>query len=939
MQLAELQEQLSQQYARLRDLRATEDYPVYAIEHGLTAQEVAAAQALLNIDLNSTMRANRAFWLVWIAAAAEVGYRYDGTEYWDSFAAAFPQWPRFGDRNLVRTWYKRFEAEFRGLAPSGHWARQFPIIAWPITQAILPRYLQRHFADHLYDLRHTLAGSGELTLAEIGDLLSERYYGGSSRFEGFLQQKPLTARIVMALRLEDFEDAISPIDKTTLHRIIADFDKLGSFGIRLREARRALREARFINSFKPGFVPKAKNAQENPAVAADSLERPRLLARQVGATTWHLTLALPDLATVLRKAGLSARDLERSRMRFRLRGEGSTWTPGRALFSYCGGSEEPLTAYPTNDVTIFEFDRPLEKVAALLSERLFVPAASFRLLKVRADGTAVEIAGRHVRANQSYILVTSDAVDIDSAETLALSPVQTETKGAHAWQLSVPAKLSPETIAALRAIGLGYALGIRAEPLGLTARWNDPDQTLVFLDTEVVMFAIVSDVVVGAFRIAVGADPPVRLAPALGGSSLVSLGKLPVGLHRVSVCAQGTATGGDIVAEEILLRVRPVSPWQKSVSGKAGVALMLEPREATLDQFLDGNARLCVRAPAGRTIKLEGRFYGADGTLFHQESIGTYNTPVSDARVSDFVLHKLITDEQVEYMERSARIEIIVSLDEYGNESVGFDKEAEPLRWLRVDERTIRLSDDTGQATSPKVTRYDLDAAEIGQEVAYEEAVSGIELRAKGGLFVASFNGRRYEAVATGLHHHLSDFSDLGVPARLSAGARAPVPIINAMKHWRGVRRLIGPMAFLARRNAIRALEEALELLLCGNDWIAAVSHVRAGTREIGDLYGRVYFSRGFAAGLRGYQWQYDSDLGSAESEFLRLILLYEVPAAGGLHRLALKLAFRPHAVNPTDLTSPDALRTLKNSALIRGAYFARLAADLRTIGAKSEAA
>ena len=254
MELGAFQERLASHYARLRGLRATENYSVYAIEHGLSAAEHERARSLLNSQLQSARRADSAHWLVWIAAAAEVGYGYDGAEYWDSFAAAFPFWPSYGSRNQIRDWYKRFADEYRSIAPSGRWAKQFPIIAWPITQAILPRYLQRHFSDHLYDLRHALARSGELTLDEIGDLLSERYYGNSARFEGFLQQKSLTARIVMAVGLEQVADAVAPIERDTLDRIVADIERIGHSGNRLRETRRVLRDARFVNSHKKSSI-------------------------------------------------------------------------------------------------------------------------------------------------------------------------------------------------------------------------------------------------------------------------------------------------------------------------------------------------------------------------------------------------------------------------------------------------------------------------------------------------------------------------------------------------------------------------------------------------------------------------------------------------------------------------------------------------------------
>lgn len=937
MNLAELQERLYQHYSRLRELRTIENYPVYAIEHGLSEAEISTAQSLLNANLNATKRATRTFWLVWIAAAAEIGYTYDGTEYWDSFAKAFPSWPKFGDRDQIRIWYRRFTTDFNGVTPSGTWAQQFPIISWPITQAILPRYLQRFFADHLYDLRHLLTRSGELTLKEIGELLSDEYYGGSSRFEGFLQQKTLTARIVMAMRLEDVVDVISPIEKNTLRRIIDDFDKLGSCGTRLKEVRRVLRETRFVNSYSTGFISSSKNTQKNVTLSKTYTVKPRLIARQRGLTEWSLRLVIPDISTSLRQAGLSPLDLEHSHMRFRFYGGDNAWMPGRALFSYTGSTEEPLSIYPTANRLVFDFERPLEKVTASLQEKLLFPAATLRLLKVRDDGTAIEVAGRYVKANQSYLLVFSEAVPTKVIDSLPLTPAQSETTGANVWQFSIPTKVDAGRIAALSTIGLGYKLGIRVESIGLTARWNNVDDALEFLDTEVVMFYLVSDVEADELQIIINKYPPIHLRPEPNRKTFISLGKLPIGLYYVSLSALGVATGSNVISEEILIRVRLATPWQKTVSEKAGVSLKLEPQGATLEQFLDHAAILRCIAPAGRIVKLESRFFDADGTLFHIEPIGNYKAPVNHERMSKLIVQKLTADNHIEHVDRSACIELLISLDEYGLESVRFDKKAEPLRWLRLDKHTIRLADDTEGTSPPSVKRYDLNAIEIGHEVDYEQALSGLELRGKGGLFVASINGQTYEVIAMASQRQISDFRDLNILPHVSTGEPQPLTIINALEYWREARRLIGPMAFLARRNAITTLEKELERYLCGNDWVEDINKVQTGKRDIGFLYRRVYYSQGFASGLLSAQdWRYDDDAEAAELEFFRLAHAYKIPETDILYRLALKLAFQPHTVKPSDLSSPNAFNMLrKNSVLIRGAYFARLVANCQKTSSK----
>ena len=933
MDLGAFQRRLSEQFARLRDLRASENYPVYAIEHGLTAEESSAAQVLLNESFRSKMRADRTHWLVWIAIAAEVGYGYDGSEYWDSFGAAFPSWSRYGDRNRdrnqIREWFKTFAKHYRGLTPSGPWARQFPIIAWPITQAILPRYLQRQFSDHLFDLRLELSRGEELTLDEIGDLLASRYYGSSSRFEGFLQEKALTARIVLALGQEGIEDAVAPMEKETFDRIIGDIDKLGSFGTRLRETRRVLRNARFINSAKPGFVITPKRSSEAHETT-ERPERPRLVARLLDEDTWTLSLALPDLAGLLRLAGLSPRDLEQARMRFRLYGEGNSWSPARGLFFYNGEHEEPLPAYPAKDVHVFEFERPLPATQTILRHCLHFPSQVIRLLRVRADGAAFELSGLHVRANHAYLLATVTPIDSALAQKLGLVPLRSRSSSVHLCRLDVPSTLDDARIAALRALGLGYQLGVRAEPLGLSPRWAISDGALVFLDTEIPMFCVTSEVAVREYLIGIDGQPPVRVTPASTGVALVSLGALSVGAHRVAISAAGAASGGNLVAEDLGLEIRPASPWRQAIEGKAGVSLSLNPRGAPIEQLIDKAARLHMTAPPRRTVALTARFFGVDGTLFHEETIGRPQTPLSDDRLSQLVAQKLTAESQLQHLERAARIEVRVALDECSSGHVTFEKEAEPLRWIRVDDKKIRLADDTADQPPPTIERFDLDSVDAGLAADYEQSLAGIELRGKGGLFVATFNGRQYEVIATAVQRQLSGFSGLGVPARISATSGNPLALIGALLRWHSARRLIGPMAFIARDNAVHALERALAASLCGEDWVAATDRVRSGKQKLGDLYACVFYSRGFASGIANFSWRYDADEAAAITEYSRLLNVYRIPVDSALASHALRLAFQPHTFDPTKPQSAELFDALRGAEpVVRGAYFARLATDL----------
>ena len=154
MSLGAWQERLDDYFGELAGRRRSGGVGVFALEHGLDEQEVDQLAGLLRGSLHRS-RASRDHWLAWVVYAAEQGYDYLGDEYWPSFGSRTPRWDN-DDRPKVKRWFERFHTRFGGVRPSGRWADCFTIISWPITHAILPRYLQRHFAKALYDARHAL---------------------------------------------------------------------------------------------------------------------------------------------------------------------------------------------------------------------------------------------------------------------------------------------------------------------------------------------------------------------------------------------------------------------------------------------------------------------------------------------------------------------------------------------------------------------------------------------------------------------------------------------------------------------------------------------------------------------------------------------------------------------------------------------------------------
>jgi hypothetical protein len=187
MPLEKWQERLERHFESLSRVRAGSGFPIFALEHNLNNEQLSEISSLLRSRLKARLSLSP-HWLLWVIYATERGYSYKGDEYWQSFEEQTPEW-EFGDRYKVVPWFSKFRSAYDGVVPSGPWATHFRIIAWPITHAILPRYLQRQFARMLYDLRFRLASLKTVTPAVIGRLLAAHGHFASTRFRNFSNRK------------------------------------------------------------------------------------------------------------------------------------------------------------------------------------------------------------------------------------------------------------------------------------------------------------------------------------------------------------------------------------------------------------------------------------------------------------------------------------------------------------------------------------------------------------------------------------------------------------------------------------------------------------------------------------------------------------------------------------------------------------------------------
>ena len=423
-------------------------------------------------------------WLLWAVYASEAGYDYKGDEYWPSFEKQTPNW-QYHDRPKVKSWFQKFQESFNGVEPSGPWAEHFSIIAWPITHALLPRYLQRQFAKLLYDLRFRLARAS-LDAASIGRLLAAHGSHASTRFQAFLEQEELTGQIAAALLRGESVGADDLLHPSTLNRIVADLEHVRSSREWLNETRREVSD-RFKGIGRGTYRPRLPTPPTDPDVpdipdASRFVIRPDLFLRHAGEGNWSVLLQFKSLRPIAAESTAMRVFLDRTRCRL----NGATdWKPTGWLLS--GNRMGVIRRWPNAALPLIEFESADPLMNHLLQSEYRLRPGPLWLFRIGSDGIARQISSSTARPNNHYIVVTTGDIPSDLP---GLTSCTLECEGVHAFRLAIPKQVPSDATARLRDLGIGVARTIRVWPAGLPGRGWDGDGSTEWLTTESPCFGI-----------------------------------------------------------------------------------------------------------------------------------------------------------------------------------------------------------------------------------------------------------------------------------------------------------------------------------------------------------------------------------------------------------------------------------------------------------------
>ena len=480
MTLNDWQTRFESHFSKLRDERRNSAaHPtVYALEHGMDADQVIGFKRDVNEAVRLAGRPAHGHRLVWAVYAAEVGYEYSGEEYWATFSSQTFNWDDSNpSREYIRTAFKEFQTLYSGAEPRGRWANHFSIICWPITHAILPQDLQRELAHSLYRIRYDFNSALLTDPVQLGRAIAQdAELVAGSRFRQFAEDQLLVGQIAASLLLEERDRSKSYILHATLVRITNDLSKSRRSLEWLRDARqnasRVQLQPRTVGTGPHSVSSSTTNQNRTKSASTDSGLKPSLSLRQRANDTWSLYLRLPDGQALIRRMP-ELRDTLQNRGCYIAGTQGARLARGRFIHK---GQDVALLSWPDPHEPLFRFEGGDEETNLRLAEAgCTLPAKRQWVFKIMNDGIADEIATQIVRPDESYILLRPANSQLELPRRAI--PQSLKCDGIVAYRLNVPDVVPTIDQEMIRRSGLSLSEGLWARPIGSLSAYTDSESS------------------------------------------------------------------------------------------------------------------------------------------------------------------------------------------------------------------------------------------------------------------------------------------------------------------------------------------------------------------------------------------------------------------------------------------------------------------------------
>lgn len=768
---------LSDWHARLDEhflsLRAERDdlalgSPLFALEHGLDLEaELPDLQDAVRASV-SDGRLPRDSWLPFVVYAAEVGYRYEGEEYWPVFQAETPNWKRLGQsraRLYIRERYEQFAETYGGAIPSGPWAEWFKNIAWPITHAVLPHDLQRHLARLLYDYRRALTNRLLEDHDALGERLALRSFDTSARFRKFAENTPLLGLVAASLLLGDDEDT-GLLSRPTLHRIVVDLNHERRAAAWLRDAKKAAVRVR-RRGFLPGRSSTSGGARSAPSEETEWAALELELSVRRGGDGWCAYLTMPSHASLAHRFPAVREELER--VRYRVRGVDRV-QPRGALIERRGPLA--ITAWPESNKSVLDVEDGSARLAQLLVDSCRFPPGPW-LFHLREPGEGGEVRTNAVRPGNQYILLRSEDGEVLPAGMC--EPVALQTEGVAGCLLRVPDRLDASLIEALRQLGVGVAADVTVSPAGLVPASWDGEGRASWPAGESPIIGVRSSRSVTTCVVATDVEIAELPWPQDSDVLFVQLSDLTAARCEVAVALLDGEQRETIAEGRLELEVLDPTDSASVVGARQALQVRSYPARPTLDELWTGDAAVVADGPHGEKVQFTITLMTRGGREALRSAGFSSALPIDESRWRDLFRGAQGSTEFSRAYDDAEEVVVSAAHPDLGMTRLRAERPFVPLRWCVGSDRDgpfARLIDHIG-SSDLAIEFYDVRRPGQAEppEIDDEERVR----TSNGGLVVARAGELRAAAV---LPPHISggfeSLQKLKVRPTLQTGPRTP---------------------------------------------------------------------------------------------------------------------------------------------------------------------
>ncbi|WP_433435410.1 hypothetical protein [Nonomuraea sp. CA-141351] len=909
--------------------------PVFALEHDLSGVEFELLLAAVRGAVAHGFDARyHLWWLPFVVYAAEIGYDYVGGEYWPLFAQKTPGWESSkgwnvsGNRVRIKQWFKQFSVDYGGVEPKGSFATNFNIIAWPITHAVMPAYLQRQLALLLFESRAVLTTELLSDPRAMGACLASRTGRYSERFQIFCANQSLLGQVAAALLAGDDEE--SPyLVRSTLIRLVDDLSSERQARTWLTSAKRSADLVR-SRGFRPNKseLGAAQRGKRLPAIV-----HPKLLLRREN-DGWRPYVELPDLTPL--QARQKQVEQELRNLRPRVNGHRGPLPRGKLMYP----DTVLLSAWPRPDIPLIQLERGSPAVNSVLAENCSISRGPWWVFRKQADGLAMEVRGKFVRPGHEYCLVGGVETDppalpwVDKAIVLA--------DGVHAFDLKVPQNVAEADIVRLAAVGLSVVSDVSIRPVGLVPGSWDGEGAVEWLAEEPAMLAVRSTRAADKCAVTVDHGMPFVLDwPSAEPELIFALEGLAVGIHEVRVSLLTAGTSASLAGGSLMVTIRDAHATSAEGTEGSGIRLFATPARPKLTELWDGKAALSVDGPLNATAELTIVLRDDAGKELAQHP-QVISLPFSDGAWKRFADQHLRKGNLLGSYDEAEACEISVSRSGVGFASLICERGFDPLRWVLTKRRRggheARLIDRTDGGTQVRLFRT--EAPLIGEEC---DAHEPIAVPVSGGMLEATSGNVTAGIILPPEPNRLRQTPyDRPVVRYANQSLSEVQRLIVGHRRWLDADLPADPFAHRQREQALSAITTALVSLVAGKRW-ARLERRRvplSGRKppdlldEMQELVGDAPLQRAVAQQIADHLWQWLDSPAALREGFAEAIAAIAGGSGIGDSRTAaeflLQLASRPGHLASWGETERDRFLNcvLHSPVLIRAARFAVLGTE-----------